>query len=901
MRPRLIAALLACACSSSPHHPPPQLTPAELALRTKLGIPLDAERVIVFGQNAHLDVDWQRTFDDYYTTFVEHIFLSARQILDAQPRAFYSIAEMSYLQHHLTVHPEELAPMQADVARGALRIVGGGMTSPDTLLPESELLARDWLYGIKFAEDTLGAHPTAAWLPDSFGHGGTAPDVLAAAGYTSVAFSRVDGAPDLLGQLVHPNDPPLAGSTAEKLQQLGTADFYWDGTNGASIFAHFLSGVGLYCEGDNLDYQEDLEPAGMHSGPFKGDDPTFTDASIDRYIGELVPYARTPYLFVPVGCDFADPKERLLEYVDGYNARRYPITHVWAVAAPFEDYATLASARPELLPHIAGELSPYYMGFYGSRADVKRATRDAARPYFTAEPYAALLGAAGATITTAAQPMLELLTRADHHDWVTGTAADDVVTNEQLPVLAMTRAAGEGELGQIAEALAQRIPITAGAVARLVALDAASDPEDDVITIDLPVADPAVHTVAGGVALPMELVAAPATFRIHTSAAPYGWQAIDILPGAAPAPPAGEVSLALTDDTGAPAAGAAITHVVLSSSHVRAEWVRVAGVFALTSLDIDGAQAITQPSMVVHDYGDMGGLWRLGNEMNGCAFTPLAPASDTDDVQVLVDGALEKRVAFVSSSGTIREAAVDVGVSGLDVAITTAALEGTTRTVSFSFAAPAGSILTTSLPFGSEARVAQHIYTPTFWPAVSWAGVNGWSILLRQSTGVMQSTTDGGTLELMAVRDAVMEQCDLEGGMGNDTSTHRIEWRIVHTYDDPAAAERAAQAFDRPIDLVAVDLAQATTTDLSTDGSLASVAGAGVITAVKPAERGDGVIVRVSLSGAATLTLAPFLLGKQLTLDDLAERDLRELGTTSSTIALDPAMLGERIVTLRIH
>ena len=48
--------------------------------------------------------------------------------------------------------------------RGALHVVGGGMTSPDTLLPETELLARDFLHGLLFAE-SLGAHPTAAWLP----------------------------------------------------------------------------------------------------------------------------------------------------------------------------------------------------------------------------------------------------------------------------------------------------------------------------------------------------------------------------------------------------------------------------------------------------------------------------------------------------------------------------------------------------------------------------------------------------------------------------------------------------------------------------------------------------------------------------------------------------------------
>ena len=37
-----------------------------------------------------------------------------------QPRAFYSVAEMAFLQHHLETHPDQLATFQAASARGAL-------------------------------------------------------------------------------------------------------------------------------------------------------------------------------------------------------------------------------------------------------------------------------------------------------------------------------------------------------------------------------------------------------------------------------------------------------------------------------------------------------------------------------------------------------------------------------------------------------------------------------------------------------------------------------------------------------------------------------------------------------------------------------------------------------------
>ncbi len=503
-----LASCASLACSTSPGAPasaepakpstpdaaatPPAtrpLTASELAIRAALHVPESAKTVIVFGQNAHMDIDWQRTFPDYYDTWVATLLTEARQILETQPRAFYSVAEMAFLQYHLQQHPEELAPIRAAVAAGSFHVVGGGMTSPDTLLPESELLFRDFLYGIQFAEDTLGAHPTAAWLPDSFGHAGTAPDVLAAAGFKSVAFSRIDGAPTIFEQLLG-TATIKPGSDAALLEKLGSADFVWTGPGGGSVLAHFMASKGFYCAGDSIDYAEGIEVAGGHTGPFAGDSAAFTDGKIDGYVSELRPYTKTPYMFIPVGCDFAHPKPQLLDYLDGYNDRNYATTGVWAVAAPFDTYADLVTSWQDVLPTLAVDLTPYFMGFYGSRAEVKRSTRDAARPFFTSEIFATALGAAGQAITLAAAPQISLLTRADHHDFVTGTATDAVVADEQLPLLAAAQTAGEAELAQVAAALAQRIPLqqpAASTAGRVLALNAAGVAQSDVAELTIPI------------------------------------------------------------------------------------------------------------------------------------------------------------------------------------------------------------------------------------------------------------------------------------------------------------------------------------------------------------------------------------------------------------------------------
>lgn len=175
------------------------------------------------------------------------------------------------------------------------------------------------------------------------------------------------------------------------------------------------------------------------------------------------------------------------------------------------------------------------------------------------------------------------------------------------------------------------------------------------------------------------------------------------------------------------------------------------------------------------------------------------------------------------------------------------------------------------------------MYTPTFWAAVDFAQVGSWAVLLRQSTGVRMDTP--GELELMAARDARQEACDLEGGSGSDSGTHRIEWRIVPAADAVAAAI-AAQAFDRPIELSAVT---GVGSGLPPSGGLITVDG-GLVSAIKPADRGVGNVVRVvALGGMVTIHMSTWLSHATATAVDLAERNLGALAVRGDDLVFDPA------------
>ena len=173
--------------------------------------PPSAQRVLIFSQSSHLDWDWLRTFDEYYQQSVDGVFTDAldllRQYHAAPHHYFYSIAEMGFLQRFVTTHPELLEPLK-DVGQD-LRIVGGGITSPDSLLPPGEAFIRDYLVGKTWVDATLGLPIRQAWLPDDFGHDAQLPIVLEAMGFQGVGFARVPGVDTTLRFSAHNPRPRI--------------------------------------------------------------------------------------------------------------------------------------------------------------------------------------------------------------------------------------------------------------------------------------------------------------------------------------------------------------------------------------------------------------------------------------------------------------------------------------------------------------------------------------------------------------------------------------------------------------------------------------------------------------------------------------------------------------------
>ncbi len=407
-------------------------------IKDRLAIPADAEKVLILGQTSHWDINWQKTFQEYYSENVERIINDALAHLEFDSRNTYAISEIAFLERYWNDHPERREELRAFFDQGRLQIIGGGYTSPDTMLPTTEMLIRDWVYGNFWVADNLGNLPDTAWQPDSFGHGGTLPDVLSAIGYKYVGFSRMDGAPfyvssemsGVMGKLGGTSSF-VPGSHGEYFKKEGISLFWWVGPAGGRVLAYWMPFT--YCQGDYIDSPVPLSLPGAILTDDNNRELVFK--RIRQFVDDLLLFSRNRrYLFVPVGCDFQSPHIKLAQYAEWWNTERFGDTGIYVVSATFRDFMVLSEKEEKDIPLIKADFNPLWTGFYSYHPVLKEASTAITKNLVAAEMANIM---AYSQDGTSSQDRIEDLWRKgvliNHHDWIPGTSMPHVYYDEQLP------------------------------------------------------------------------------------------------------------------------------------------------------------------------------------------------------------------------------------------------------------------------------------------------------------------------------------------------------------------------------------------------------------------------------------------------------------------------------------
>lgn len=323
----------------------------------------------------------------------------------AEPEYRFVLAEVDYLKPYWDTFPEDRAVLRRLIDEGRVEVLGGAYNEPNTNLTDPETTVRNFVHGMGFQRDVLGATPATAWQLDAFGHDPAFPGFAADAGLTSSSWAR--GPFHQWGPMERTDH-----GKGDPTRMQFPSEFEWISPSGRGLLTSYMTDH--YGSGWTLDSAVDL------------------DAACEAAYGifrELKRVTGTREVLLPVGGDYTPPAKWVTR-VHREFARRY----VWprfVCSLPRDFFAAVResfTARGVAASPQTRDMNPIYTGKDVSYIDTKQAQRAAEVAVLEAEAFAVfarLLAGAGYPDAALAKAWVQLAYGA-HHDGITGSESDQV-------------------------------------------------------------------------------------------------------------------------------------------------------------------------------------------------------------------------------------------------------------------------------------------------------------------------------------------------------------------------------------------------------------------------------------------------------------------------------------------
>jgi len=339
----------------------------------------------------------------------------------------------------------------------------------------------------------------------------------------------------------------------------------------------------------------------------------------------------------------------------------------------------------------------------------------------------------------------------------------------------------------------------------------------------------------------------------------------------------------------------------IETAHYDIELAKDAG-GAIVNLQSQDAQTplLTGISNDLVSYRDSGGLWRMGLEFAGGIWKESMRASHhpiqmqvherDNGLEIIssteLDGETIRRLMWFSNDSSVIHGRVEGKAAA-----------GHSVTVRFATGISSKNLVMDT-PGGIVVRPPKRIYDPTFWPLHHFVHLQddatGRGLAILQPMPGAISYRPDGQIELVALRNATREKIfGLIGIPGNPASGHERE---SYAFEYALLFTQNGDWRDNNIHLMARGMANNPWSN-SRDTALRGLADAIVttdsadvwVTAIKPASRGEGVIVRLympALPESPVVVTAPHFRVIGAFLCDARERDLRPLDVQAGTVRL---------------
>jgi alpha-mannosidase len=129
--------------------------------------------------------DWREGFNEGLTTVK-----TVLNLMDEFPNLTFIRGEAAIYEHIEKTDPATFSRLRKQVEAGRWDVVGGTWIQPDSIIPATETLCRQFEHGLAYFKSRFGFNPTIAWQADSFGHAAGWPNILRSFGMDGFAFTR---------------------------------------------------------------------------------------------------------------------------------------------------------------------------------------------------------------------------------------------------------------------------------------------------------------------------------------------------------------------------------------------------------------------------------------------------------------------------------------------------------------------------------------------------------------------------------------------------------------------------------------------------------------------------------------------------------------------------------------
>ena len=140
---------------------------------------------------AHLDPVWLWRWRDGTSEVLTTMQSAADRMRETPGFCFTRASAVTY-RWAREMDPRLFAEIRRRVRQGRWEVAGGWIVQPDCNIPSAESFVRHSLYGKRYLAQHVGADVTVGYNVDSFGHAAGLPQLLAKAGYKYYVFMRPD-------------------------------------------------------------------------------------------------------------------------------------------------------------------------------------------------------------------------------------------------------------------------------------------------------------------------------------------------------------------------------------------------------------------------------------------------------------------------------------------------------------------------------------------------------------------------------------------------------------------------------------------------------------------------------------------------------------------------------------